>query len=353
MSNLDPTAFCWYRSETQLGLMYVGVETSESEQANLQGPHCVFQQAALLSNTEVMIQAIELWQEIDLDLVPCEAPESTFLHLSLQLQGNANTSDNASATELAATSKNQVDTDESAVVDSTDDSAVESSDASEQVSGEQRARASDSGADTASHSNANASNHQPRIVMVFDCATLIQLKSLSQELQSVLSVTSSSIELRIQLDQLSITAEELEKIENGAVVVIPAAYQPEWGIVAISTTPEVPLRFGGTVEKGDQALQVQFAHHESNPSDNSANNPVGSDETSDDSITVWCKQLCSIPVKDLLGIDTSDQTTQLFSLDARELELVQGDSAIAHGSLLSYGRGSVVAISESERDREC
>jgi len=278
MSNLDPGAFCWYSSETQLGLMYVGVQTSEAEQANLQGPHSVFQQAALLSNTEAMIQAIELWQEIDLDLVPCGAPDSTSLHLSLQLNDN----DNAS----------------------------------------------------------------PAVVMVFDCATLVQLKSLSPELKSVVNVTSSNVDLRVQLDRLSISSEELAMIEDGAVVIIPAAYQPEWGVVAISATPEVPLRFGGRVEKGDQALQVQIAHHEANTSDVAA----GADRPSDDSVTVWCKQMCTIPVKELLGIDAGEQSAQLISLDARELKLVQGESTIAHGSMLSYGRGSVMAVSERLMD---
>ncbi len=311
MSNLDPTAFCWYRSDTQLGWMYVGVETTEAEQVNLQGPHCVFQQAALLSNSEVMIQAIELWQEIDLDLVPCEAPDNASLHLSLQLTAGAGANSDSGADAI------------STALEESTQSQVATSESSTQT-------------------NSNVTNNQQRIVMVFDCATLVQLKPLSLELQSVLSVKSSSIELRVQLDQFSIPSDEMAMIENGAVVVIPAAYQSEWVIAAISATPEVPLKFGGTVEQGDQALQLQIAHQEASRSDNQ----VGSGETLDDSVTVWCKQLCSIPVKELLGLDTSDQTTNLHSLDARELKLVQGESTIAHGSLLSYGRGSVVAVSE-------
>lgn len=316
-----------------MGLMYIGVATNEAEQANLQGPHCVFQQAALLSNTEVMIQAIELWQEIDLDLVPCEAPENTSLHLSLQLNNNSGSNAEAQNAGESPTSEPQRQGAESGRVDI---DAVETGEAGEQ----------DAKQGSQAQAAANPSQKQQRIVMVFDCATLVQLKSLSQELQSVLNVTSSSIELHIQLDQLNIPPEEMAKIENGAVVVIPAAYQPEWGIVAISATPEVPLKFNGSVKKSDEALQLQISGHEAN----SSGGLLGAEEMSDDTVSLWCKQLCSIPVKELLGMDTSAQAAQLLSLDARELKLVQGESTIAHGSLLPYGRGSVLAVSERLMD---
>jgi len=344
MSKLDPTAFCWYRSETQLGLIHLGVETSEAEQTNLQGPHRVFQQAALIANTEVMLQAIELWQEIDLDLIPCEAPDNTTLHLSLQLQdspdSNTNSS-NANSTALVATKENQLQADESGVAESADESVVESAEA-----GEQRATAQGGNADSQVQSGANTNTNPPRIVMVFDCATLVQLKSLSQELQSVLSVTSSSVDLLVQLDQFSITAEELAVLEAGAVVVIPAAFQPEWDIVAISATPGVPLKFGGSVKQNDRSLQVQFVQHD----ENSANIPEtaldGSGETSNGPVAVWCTQQCSVPIKELLGVNATSEATQPHSIDARELHIMQGESSIANGSLLSYGRGSVVAVSE-------
>lgn len=342
MSNIDPTAFCWYHSDTQLGLMYLGVEISEAEQTNLQGEHRVFQQAALLANTEVMLQAIELWQEIDLDLVPCEAPGNTSLHLSLQLQDNANTDGNANRTALVATTENQVETDDSAAAGGTVESAGEPPETGEQTANEAGARP-----ESPAQSNATTASNQPRIVMVFDCATLVQLKSLSQELQSVLSVTSSSVDLRVQLDQFSITSEELAVLDTGAVVVIPAAYQPNWEIVAISDSPDVPLRFQGNAKQSDQSLQVQFAHHEAISSNHKDSSDVDLlDESSNDYVTVWCKQQCSVPIKELLGVDTAAQTTQLHSLDVRELHIMQGESTIANGSLLAYGRGSVVAVSE-------
>jgi len=316
MSNIDPTAFCWYHSDTQLGLMYLGVEISEAEQTNLQGEHRVFQQAALLANTEVMLQAIELWQEIDLDLVPCEAPGNTSLHLSLQLQDNANTDGNANRTALVATTENQVETDDSAAAGGTVESAGEPPETGEQT-------ANEAGARPESPAQSNA------------------------ELQSVLSVTSSSVDLRVQLDQFSITSEELAVLDTGAVVVIPAAYQPNWEIVAISDSPDVPLRFQGNAKQSDQSLQVQFAHHEAISSNHKDSSDVDLlDESSNDYVTVWCKQQCSVPIKELLGVDTAAQTTQLHSLDVRELHIMQGESTIANGSLLAYGRGSVVAVSE-------
>jgi len=117
-------------------------------------------------------------------------------------------------------------------------------------------------------------------------------------------------------------------------------------IVAISTTPELPLRFGGTVKQIDHSLTVQFARHEVSP----ANNPDGCAQTPYDAVTVWCTQLCSIAIKELLGIDTKAHNTRAHSLDAKQISIVQGESTIALGSLLSYGRGSVVAVSERLTD---
>jgi len=386
----------------------------------------------LLANTEVMIQAIELWQGIDLDLVPCVSPDNTSLYLTLQLneQAEGDVSSNALSTETNPDTATPENTTES--------------EADVQASADQKP-------------SSNAVNTQQRVVLVFDCDALAQLKPLSQELQSVLNVTSSSVDLRVQLDQLSVTSEEMALIDTGAVVVIPAAFQANWDIVAVSETPDVPLRFGGHVKHAEHALELQLAHYETassvqidtpgpskladsnasdlggsdagdldtndldiSSSDNDAVSVVADDadagsldkstidnpdnitdtaapdqldaaelnqlasaelshpqdpdsnvnseaaadtpersneiqseqernQVANHAVTVWCDQLCSIPVKELLGVHASAQATPLHSLDAQQLSLVQGNSIIAHGSLLSYGRGSVVAVSQRTR----
>lgn len=336
--------------------MYLGVQASEAEQANLQGPHCIFQQAALLANTEVMIQAVELWQEIDLDLVPCEPPESTSLHLSLRLQNKEHSTNKnvavseaepvsaepatvePASTETPAAAPDVENAENSADITSTENKPSVKSD---ELAGQEKNGAS------SNQSRSISDDGQPHIALVFDYATLIQLKPLSQELELVLSISSSSIDLRVQLDQLSVSADEMAMIEAGAVMVMPAAFEAEWGVVAVSTSPEVPLRFGGSVKQVDQTLQVQFARHDETQ-------PTALDSTDDDtnaSLTVWCEQLCSVPVDELLGFDSNTQSAKLHSLDARSLSIVQGESTVALGSLLPYGRGSVVAVSERLMNR--
>ena len=68
----------WYECHCDLGQIWVGVVVGEALISELTGPLKVMRQATLLADVELVLQALELWQNIDLDLYPIDPPaEST------------------------------------------------------------------------------------------------------------------------------------------------------------------------------------------------------------------------------------------------------------------------------------
>jgi len=64
----------WYQAETTLGRIHLGVEIDRELRTVLESAHRVLQQGTLLSEVELVVQAIELWQGVELDLAPVPSP---------------------------------------------------------------------------------------------------------------------------------------------------------------------------------------------------------------------------------------------------------------------------------------
>ena len=297
MSLDHSTTYCWFESGTRLGPVYIGFEISEAEQHNLAGPHCVFQQAALVSNSELFVQAIELWQKIDLDLMPCNEPVETGIQLNLTLK----------------------------------------SDATENTSGE------------SGNTIDNIQHESPRkVAAIFPVSSFTELAPLNDELDAVLSIDSSAVLLQVKLDDFEISAEEFGLLESGAVVLLPKSYESEWFIDIDSITPDLPFNMPGTVVWKSTSTEVLFSLKNSQTSQTEV--PIKSDagselEDNDRSchrVSVYCQNPCKVPINQLLG---SSENIKI-PLDTSQLTLTSENCVVAHGALLSYGRGGVLAVNQ-------
>ena len=70
--SIAPAQTQWYRCGSRLGELTIGVDAGVDKLQRMQGSGLLLQQALLLSEVELTLQAFELWQNIDLDLVPVE-----------------------------------------------------------------------------------------------------------------------------------------------------------------------------------------------------------------------------------------------------------------------------------------
>jgi len=60
----------WYQCDSPLGLVQLGIEVDAACEEVLSGTHQVLRQGTLLAENELLVEAIELWQDIQLDPVP-------------------------------------------------------------------------------------------------------------------------------------------------------------------------------------------------------------------------------------------------------------------------------------------
>ena len=283
---------CWFESDTRLGSVYVGFEATEAEQKNLAGPHRVFQQAALVSNSELFVQAIELWQKIDLDLMPCEQPDDSGIHLSLTLK--AATDENNSDPAMAAVSQ---------------------------------------------------PNSARRIVAIFPTGSFKELTPLNDELGAVINIESSAMHLQVELDRFEISAEEFEALENGAVVVLPKSYESDWVIAAKSITPDLSFEMTGTVVRNNNSAEVVLSlpgNSAVSVSEKSNSEHVEDTDHHNHTVSVYCQNSCEVPINQLLGVSSNIQ----LQLNTSQLVLTSENRLVAHGALLAYGRGSVLAVNQ-------
>jgi len=216
--------YCWFESGTRLGKVYIGFEVSENEQNNLAGPHGVFQQAALVSNSELFVQAIELWQKIDLDLMPCEQPGDSGIQLELGLKSAV--SEGGSTGQLSESTDKQPE-------------------------------------------------NTRKIAAVFPVESFADLVPLDEELSAVLSVDSSVVLLQVKLDDFEISAEEYNSLESGAVVVLPNSYEPDWFVGATSVTPDLPYYTSGKLKQNKDSAEVLL--FPLNNSESEASGKIGDD----------------------------------------------------------------------------
>jgi len=246
----------------------------------------------LVSNSELFVQAIELWQEIDLDLNPCDQPDDSGIRLSLGLKPVIGES-NIAETETTV-------------------------------------------------------NHPTRrLVAIFSINSLNELKPLTEELNAVLSVESSSVLLQIELDDFEISAEEFDSIESGALVLLPKSYQSEWVIEAKSITPELQFQVSGALIEGKDSTEIRLSVLDklTDP----VVNTVGNNNSnltdafpSSCKVSVHCQNLCEVPIKQLIGSSKNIQ----IPVDTSQLILTSANRAVAHGALLAYGDGGVFAVSQ-------
>jgi len=295
MSLDKSTRYCWFESATRLGKVYTGFEMSEAEQRNLVGPHCVFQQAALVSNSELFVQAIELWQKIDLDLMPCDQPGDSGIQLELALK--------PAITEANSTGQTS-----------------ESPDSRPQTS--------------------------RKILAVFPVESFADLVPLDEELSGVLSINSSAVLLQVKLDDFEISAEEYDSLESGAVVVLPKSYEPHWIIGAESVTPDLPFYTRGKLKQSKDSTEILLSPLNSSESETSTRIDSGVEQIDMEPghyrVGVYSQIPCEVPINQLLG-GSSDIH---IPIDTSQLALTSENRVIAHGALLAYGRGVVLAVSQ-------
>jgi|GEM_PF-4973001 len=79
-----PSDLYWYSAPTSLGEIYVGVEAPTLEEANRFDPTSIIGKASLLARAEPMVQTMEFWQSIELDLTPAQMPVNHTLAMRLQ-----------------------------------------------------------------------------------------------------------------------------------------------------------------------------------------------------------------------------------------------------------------------------
>lgn len=60
----------WYQANSRLGSISFGVAVDSETCVILEGPHRVLRQGLLLADIELVVQGIELWLDVELDLVP-------------------------------------------------------------------------------------------------------------------------------------------------------------------------------------------------------------------------------------------------------------------------------------------
>ena len=78
-----PSEMQWYAATTRLGQVHVGIEITDMPANPLQDINTIIGKAALLTEIEMLIQALENWQEVELDLAPSAPPADTTLALRL------------------------------------------------------------------------------------------------------------------------------------------------------------------------------------------------------------------------------------------------------------------------------
>lgn len=328
--------YCWFKSDTRIGLVHIGFEINNTEQLNLEGPHRVFQQAALVSNSELFVQAIELWQKIDLDLTPSDQPVDSGIHISMTLKAACRAEARPDALKVESDTQ-----------------------------------------------------HAQGIVAVFPHDSLSRLAPLSDELSAVVNIESSSVSLQIELDDFEITSDEFDSLETGAVVILPKSYESEWTIGVKSITPKIPFTVSGSLKQNNDSAEIVLSLPESSGHQitgvaetnaglqtNSDSGPESGAESAPGSgshtdnlqtiagvvvkdrtsvnispssgdhkkrqVKVECKHPCVVPIDRLLG----DVGNVHLPLDTSQLSLTCDDRVLAHGSLLAYGRGGILAVNQ-------
>ena len=109
----------------------------------------------------------------------------------------------------------------------------------------------------------SAEQSLPGIVAVFSPAFLTRLDPVSKELEAVLELGGSEVALQVELDEFEISTEEFKLLDNGAVVVLPKSYQPNWQINAKSVTKDIELDIAGKLTCSDDRSDVLLATKES------------------------------------------------------------------------------------------
>jgi len=83
-----PAGLHWFAATTTMGQIHIGVEADSKslndDQTNQLDHNSVAGKAALLVKAEQMLQAMEYWQGLELDVSPANAPTDTSLVLRLQ-----------------------------------------------------------------------------------------------------------------------------------------------------------------------------------------------------------------------------------------------------------------------------
>ncbi|MBX2826280.1 MAG: hypothetical protein KTR33_16210 [Gammaproteobacteria bacterium] len=185
-ATVDPTAahtldhVQWYRSESRLGQVMLGIEVHEPVATVLQGLHQVLRQGTLLAEHELLIEALELWQELQLDPVP-----------------------------LPDLAEPVCDVECLAMV----------------------IRAPDVPMLGALH-------------VRLPLTSLPDIKSAEQALPEQLSLTWSAIRCDLQLSSLHLAAVESSNLETGAVVLLPESYRDIWKVTVSVAEADINFTAG-------------------------------------------------------------------------------------------------------------
>ena len=288
MSVTDFNSHCWFKSDTRLGCVHVGVKANEAERANLDGPHRVFQQAALLSNLELFVQSLELWQKIDLDLMPSDAPDRFGITLNLSLKAP-------------------------------DDVPAQSPE------------------------------KHPELAVVFKDDVLSQLAPLNETLSRVISLAGSTVKLQVELDRFEVADDEYAScksngLETGSAVLLPGSFKPDWFVTARCIESEVDYMVRGRLNARSGEIELSLEPGKETvdiANTNSARETdSGGDTVSKGELRVIGRNVLEAPIDRLLTTDV----TLPVNLD--QLSLIVDGELHAHGSIIEYGRGSLFTVDE-------
>lgn len=160
----------WYLADSRLGTIHIGVAITNSVASVLEGPHRVLQQGLVLADVELVVQVIELWLDVELDLIPA-----------------------ASVSRDASRPGDQTETMDA-------------------------------------HICSIAADTLPEVHLSIPLPSLDQIKAVDAVLTEQLNFQWSSLQLELTLEEMSFSPSEMADIERGSLVLLSSSYQSPWTI---------------------------------------------------------------------------------------------------------------------------
>jgi len=184
----------WYHCDCELGYLRVGVIVGTSMRQNMIGPLRVMRQAALLGEVELTVQAIELWQQIELDLQPLE-----------DVLTDAVPIEPAATLELSMAPK------------------------------------------------INPDARDVRVLFPMD--TLRRLKPVDAALSESFSMQWQQLDAELVVEDLTLSDEERKTIEQGGLVLLPHSFEEQWH-ANIRFLGDINAQIAGTFNIGSAEMTL-------------------------------------------------------------------------------------------------